>query len=391
MEKEIVQFGIRGDVFKNFITDLLTFGEIKKSFIKKLTTEESLEKYNIAFTSKSINCDENYEYYEQLGDASIGLFIVSYSYRRFPQIKRPDGIRFAARIKALYAGCQELAKISKLYNFEKFITCTKSEKKDSLYEDVFESFIGVTQDLIDEQIKYENEDIFGIGYTCVYRLLKNIYDKIEISLEYEKLFDPKTRLNEIIQINKNIEIKYISSRDQEMKKTITKGILKIGNSEQQFISEAEIKIDSEQKVAEKIIDFLKEKNIERKTSKIYQDILTNQKSDKHKPLEYLLKDKKINDELKIHQFHGPAIFYYAKHRDLLGIKECFDKKADLNIIYENFTLVDKILLGKNDKDNVKKCLDFVTSKTQKLYVSTEIYEHYKKIYDLDTYIKIVKK
>jgi dsRNA-specific ribonuclease len=94
--------------------------------------------------------------------------------------------------------------------FEEFILYTIDEhsrtsiKIASILEDVFESFIGCLEYLID-LLFLENS-----GYGVVYIFMTKIMDKEKISLDLENLYDPKSMLNQDIHPLRNyIDMKYV--------------------------------------------------------------------------------------------------------------------------------------------------------------------------------------
>jgi dsRNA-specific ribonuclease len=198
--------GSRGEDFKEFIISLLKKGKLKDKYIQILTTEEAMEKYGFAFTADSrVNPENNYECYEQMGDAAASHFMVSYFFRRFPQLECSAGNKVVCRLRINYGAKQSFSSIATELGFWKFITCPETgnipKKKyrnthmKDLLEDVFEAFLGCTEKLLDEAFRQ------GVGYAIIYDILSNIFDKIPISLEYEDLMDAKTRLKETFDLN----------------------------------------------------------------------------------------------------------------------------------------------------------------------------------------------
>ena len=115
-------------------------------------------------------------------------------------------VKILARLKANLGSKHTFEKLSESLGFWDFISSGMDEmkkngeviiyevrqrKKKDLLEDTLESFIGVTQTLIDEFIKE------GVGFKICYNIIKNIYDTIDISLKYKDLWDPITRLKEL--------------------------------------------------------------------------------------------------------------------------------------------------------------------------------------------------
>ena len=219
MEQENIYIGDRGEDFKRFITNLLKLGNLKNKYINSLTNSESMKQYDYAFTAESADKINNYERFEQIGDVSLNKFLVLYAYRRFPQLDCTKGVKIVARIKINYGSKNVLSDIANDYNFWDYISAqidgeNKTQKyrnrhKKDLLEDCFESFLGCTEYLLDKHFRP------GVGYAIVYDILSNIFDKINISLRFEDLYDAKTRLKETVDTFKNTnlgQIKYNSVR-----------------------------------------------------------------------------------------------------------------------------------------------------------------------------------
>ena len=198
--------GLRGEDFKELIISLLKKGKLKDKYIEILTSEKSMEKYGFAFTAESrVHPQQNYECYEQVGDAAAGHFMASYFFRRFPQLECSSGNKVVARLRINYGAKKSFSNIATELGFWKFITCPndgnipkrkyRSIHMKDLLEDVFEAFLGCTEQLLDEAFRH------GVGYAIIYDILSNIFDKIPISLEYEDLVDAKSRLKETFDLN----------------------------------------------------------------------------------------------------------------------------------------------------------------------------------------------
>lgn len=204
--------GVRGKRFQNMLLNLLKRANIKKDTLSALTSTKSLQFYNQAFTAVSADAQNNYEMFEQLGDVTANKFIVWYMYRRFPQLKTPAGVKVVARLRINYGARQSFYKLGEKLGFWDYISASEDErnrKKKDLLEDCVESFVGVTEFLLD--------DIYspGVGHAVVYDILKSLFDDIHISLRYEDLYDAKTRLKELFDFHKSsiIGLKYRNTRD----------------------------------------------------------------------------------------------------------------------------------------------------------------------------------
>jgi len=214
-----IYYGERDEQFKTFIFELLKKGKLKSKYINTLLTPQNLEMYSLAFTASSACSDANYEIFEQMGDLSANKFIVWYMYKRFPFLNTPKGVKIVARLRINYGAKQTFAQIAEDLGFWPFITAAidgttngmkyKNRQKKDLLEDVFEAFLGCTEFILD------NEFRIGVGYGIVYDILSSIFNAIDISLKYEDLFDPKTRLKEIFDSHADLgDWSFINTRQE---------------------------------------------------------------------------------------------------------------------------------------------------------------------------------
>ncbi|GHV50413.1 ribonuclease 3 [Spirochaetia bacterium] len=259
MDNEIIK-GDRSKSFKNFVTNILK--NLPPSLIEKLTTYESLQLYSDALTSRRVNNIRNYEIFEQLGDVTINKFVVYYMYERFPQLRNTGGVDVVAKLKIKYVSGETLQGLAEDLNMWPFITAYAEDKngplkRKKLMEDVFEAFMGATEYLIDFQI-YKT---VGLGYNILYKLLKEMYDKIDISLKYEILVDAKTRLNELIAAFTIGKIRYYNgdlnqygiNTSDIILETPEKNFIKIGSGRADTIRQAQ------EEAAENAIKYLYDK------------------------------------------------------------------------------------------------------------------------------------
>lgn len=194
MDDARIYRGIRGDEFKQFISGLLARGKITPKYMDILTNDNSMKEYDKVFTAKEVDSNDNYEIYEKLGDPTANKFIVWYMYRRFPQLDCAEGVSVIARLLINYGAKASFARLGDDLGFWPFITQTIEKRevsKKTLVEDCFEAFIGCTEYLLDKNTR------MGVGYAVVYDILASIFDKEDISLKYEDLYDPITRLKEV--------------------------------------------------------------------------------------------------------------------------------------------------------------------------------------------------
>jgi dsRNA-specific ribonuclease len=183
----------KNESFRRFIYDLLTLSNLKKTYLEKLTTPENMEIYESVVTHISIDPAKNYEFYEILGDVTLNKSIVWYIKERFPFLQNAEGVKIIARLRINLVSKKHFSRISRNIGFLPFIRAeeeTMATQETSILEDVFEAFFGATEFMIDKMI------CPGAGYGVCYQLIKTLLDMEDISLRYEDLYDPITRLKE---------------------------------------------------------------------------------------------------------------------------------------------------------------------------------------------------
>lgn len=277
-EKKVYN-GPRNNNFRKIIFDLLKRGKLKDHYIKLLMNPDSMKIYNDVFTSDTADPINNYEVYEQLGDVMAGSFIIWYMYRRFPQLMCADSVKIVARLKINYGAKATFFDIADKLGFWDFITATEEERmkiRKDLLEDVFEAFIGATAYILDNNIRQ------GVGYAIVYDILASIFDDMDISLKYEDLYDAKTRLKELVDFFKQaigiLNYDYMKSEPNEAGHVFTTAIIyRTFNGKKQEIGRgtAAKKADSEQKAADKAVEYLSRIGFTKTVSKIYANTNTS--------------------------------------------------------------------------------------------------------------------
>jgi len=192
--------------FVGKIRQVLSLSTLKKKYIDKMTNPENMKLYAQAFTHSSVE-EVNYEWLEIMGDATLNKCIVWYINQRFPQLQNAGGVKVIARLKINLVSKHHFSDIAEKLGFAEFIQVNEEAMMNqansvknkpinprSLLEDVLEAFFGATEMLIDRIVSV------GAGYGVCFHLLKNIMDPIPISLKYEDLYDPITRLKETFDI-----------------------------------------------------------------------------------------------------------------------------------------------------------------------------------------------
>jgi len=190
--------------FRQYIRDLLKTTGLAGVYIDLLTDDKSMTIYQQAFTHPSIDSVVNYEWLEIMGDATLNKAIVWYVSRRFPILQNPEGVKVIARLKINMVSKKKFAEIAESLGMDRFIRVDPEQVQSqnttmirSIMEDVLEAFFGATEWILDDRVEP------GAGYGICYLLLKHILDPMDISLEYNDLYDAITRLKETMDVHRN--------------------------------------------------------------------------------------------------------------------------------------------------------------------------------------------
>ena len=253
---------IKDQHFKNMILSLLK----PIYFLKDLDlTENDMRQYASAFTHPDINpvMSENYESLETLGDNTVNKCILWYISEHFYQLNNPYAIDIITRLKINLVESNSLSNFSQKLGFLKFILVPKGQTE--LYirkalEDIFESFIAVTEIVIDSKYKK------GMGYIVCYYLISSILEKEKLVIRYDDLVDPKTQLKELNDNLKLFEIKYVN----QGKKTVLNITNKLTKKTYQITSEQfNNPKEREKDVSKKALDVLKKEGFVKSIPKEY--------------------------------------------------------------------------------------------------------------------------
>jgi dsRNA-specific ribonuclease len=188
---------IRGTQFQDFISGLLLKIPINPLEINELITPDNMKLFETAFTHTSAGKKSDYERLELLGDSIVNTSIVFYLNERFPKIAHKgkvmaekDTVKILTRMKGNLASGKTLGRIAQQLDFWKYVDATdyfKSTKMIPLLEDCFEAFCGVLTTILDREH----------GFKICYNLITNLLNDLEMDIDYDKLFDAKTRLKEL--------------------------------------------------------------------------------------------------------------------------------------------------------------------------------------------------
>jgi dsRNA-specific ribonuclease len=265
--------------FKKALTHILTTrGSLQKEVCDKLLDEQGIAQLKIAFTHPSMLESANYELYETLGDSTVNKCIVWYMTRRFPSIKRGErGNETITELKKTFVDKKSFVnrfnqlKLKDFIRYKELVYLEKNVEKtiildNSMKEDVFESFLGALEDLIDSRI------FIHTGYSVIYNIISSLLDEEQnISLNLADILDAKTKILEIFSSRKKfgdtIEFKQRSSDSETNLITSSLTLSFSGNTElkgptkplvKEFIGRPDLKLQrSEFDAAEQALDWFK--------------------------------------------------------------------------------------------------------------------------------------
>jgi dsRNA-specific ribonuclease len=401
-QKQGIYLGSRGSDFKDLIVRLLKKGKLKSKYINILTGTEAMKVYGSAFTSELVDPDNNYQVMEMVGDLTGNKFIVNYMYDRFPQLNCPEGVKVVARLRINYGAKQSFSEIARKLGFWDFISATndlRQRKMKPLLEDVFEAFLGATERIVD---KYKR---VGVGYAIVYDILASIFDGMDISLKYEDLYDPKTRLKELFDMYES-SLGPLVYKDQKRDMIQHSTVFRVDNSHYQDSSvstnnmvggryiklgegSASLKADAQQNAAAVALDTLNKQGWCKPIPMVYQRF--NSGEDKQEILDTknvaLIWGSDINSlqstrENSKHQskYKSTPLGGYCRKRNIDGISSCLDLGADPNIPdTEGMFATDLLFIGRVDESAVKTIISLM-SKNNVLKMNQPIFQMYCKEY-----------
>ena len=250
--------GDRGINFENMLRNILKKGKLKKEYIDRIIKNGMLL-YSQAFTHPTADENNNYEPLEFLGDSIVNCVIVWYLSRRFPQLNCQDGVKILARLKINLVSKKVFANFGSELDFWRYVSAdkeTRDTKMKKTLEDVFEAFFGATQKLIDSEIR------MGVGYSICYNIIQNLFENMQISLKYEDLYDPKTRLKEVFDFFKDQigQVKYENERVERIQYVKVYRLYTDERGKKQKIllgkGSAALKPDAVQKAASRALEYL---------------------------------------------------------------------------------------------------------------------------------------
>ena len=383
-----IYLGSRGDDFKMLIINLLKMGNLKTKYIKILTEPDSMKLYGSAFTSEMVDPNNNYQVAEQVGDVAANKAIVVYMYKRFPELDCPAGVPIVARLRINYGAKQTFSEIARKLGFWPFISATndlRKRKMKPLLEDVFEAFLGTTERIIDDR------KCVGVGYAIVYNILSSIFDKMDISLRFEDLYDAKTRLKELFDMFGSSlgPLVYVDKRDDMIQcssvfrveggkyqekpdGSVNKNRIIGGRYIEIGRGKASLKADAQQNAAADALHTLNKQGWKKPVPDIYNRF--NNEDVKNDILDINIVKKTWGDDMNSLQLTREKTRYqsnymstplakYSRERNATGVEICLDLGGDPNTPdSEGMFTLDLLFIGSVDEKLVEKIMTLLLKK-----------------------------
>lgn len=271
-----VYYGQRDKLFKDFLIKIFKYTGVDEVYItSKYINSETIPFFNMAFTSSSADEQYNYEPFEQMGDSTIGKFIVWNSYQQFPQLRgKPEAVEIVARMKIILGSKDTLFQIAEDLGMWNFISASEDMRhrsKKKLLEDVFEALIGTIEFIIHDYSD-PNRSQPGLAYQLVYALLSKLFEPYSLKIDYNVLVDSKNRLKGVFDQYKDklgSEAVYKTERVSKNGKNIF--VSKVYDAYNNFLGEgaATLKKDAEKKASEMAITTLERKGFKKIVPSLY--------------------------------------------------------------------------------------------------------------------------
>lgn len=171
---------------------LKLLGDFVVDYTSQLLDNEAMENYWVkAFTHRSVDPQNNYEKLEFYGDKVLNATFAQYLRRRIgDELDQEKGTLLLNQ----YMSKKKQAELARNLGLPELVRFDPEvpDININIQEDVFESFAGALNNLIDDRVQP------GLGYIFVFNILPALYDDVPIVLsEVEK--DKKTLLKEIYE------------------------------------------------------------------------------------------------------------------------------------------------------------------------------------------------
>jgi dsRNA-specific ribonuclease len=261
--------GTRGEGFKQFLFRILRRSRMQSNTIHSILDDYGMELFNTAFTHKTADEENNYEYLELLGDGIVNTCIVWYINDKFPKLRKPEFVKIVARLKINLISKKSFSEFAARLKMWEYVTASedvKTTKMKKTLEDVFEAFFGAVCTLVNNKN--------GMGFNVCKNIIISLFDQIKISLKYEDLYDAKTRLKETFDLYKDLGvIQYENERVDDIQ-YVSVYMNKNGFKTKLGRGSAALKIDAEQKASDYALKTLAHQyNVRKPVPEIFNKLL----------------------------------------------------------------------------------------------------------------------
>lgn len=270
-----IYYGPRDDSFKKFLFKILEYTDVNEAYLNKYINDQTLPFFNMAFTSSSADEQHNYEPFEQMGDSTIGKFIVWSSYQQFPQLRgKSEAVEIVARMKINLGSKDNLSRIAEDLGMWNFISASEDMRyrsKKKLLEDVFEALIGAIEFIIHDYSD-PNYSQPGLAYQLIYALLLKLFEPYGLKIDYNILVDSKNRLKGVFdQYKDKLGSEAVYKTDRVLKNGKYIYVSKVYDAFNNFLGEgaASLKKDAEKKASEMSIVTLERNNFKKIIPNLY--------------------------------------------------------------------------------------------------------------------------
>lgn len=270
-----IYYGPRDNTFKDFLIQIFKYTGVDQPYLDKYINDQTIPFFHMAFTSSSADEHHNYEPFEQMGDSTIGKFIVWSSYEKFPQLRgKSEAVEIVARMKINLGSKDNLSQIAEDLGMWTFISASEElrhRSKKKLLEDVFEALIGVIEFIILDYTD-SNRSQPGIAYQLTYALLSRLFEPYTLKIDYNTLVDPKNRLKGVFdQYKDQLGSEAVYKVERILKNERNIFVARVYDNKGNFLGEGTgaLKKDAEKKASEKAIEALERKGFKKIIPSLY--------------------------------------------------------------------------------------------------------------------------
>eukprot|EP00122_Pirum_gemmata_P015843 Pgem_evm12s14806 len=178
------------------LVNVLKRSHLQEKTIQKIVSDSQNQKIFLqAFTHISYDSENNYEFLELIGDCLVNACMVFYFHKSFSELNNCRGVKIISRLKINLVSRKSLSSLARELGFTEFIRYQSEffSDLDKVQEDVFEAFFGALIQILDSKK-------LGHSFVVSYQIISNLLQAQTLSLQYDALYDSKTRLKETVDM-----------------------------------------------------------------------------------------------------------------------------------------------------------------------------------------------